>query len=339
MNDPNSITTYEIRDLSGLVKLEYLQIEKMILVQTSFNGLHNLINLSINACRLSSDKRVCFDDLANLRILVIEKLLFPVELSCLVNLKYLSINEMKNIDYLINISENINILELSYLDISINRADEFFARFLLPNLVHLNIKSNQLPYLKEEWFSAMKGIKELKVDKNHLESLDFCQFACLNQLEKLDLSFNRIDELKESDFANLKRLKYLYLNYNHISDLKSNVFQDLTHLEYLSLNYLNYGKKNENSIRIVKNTLNGLTSLKELCISGNNLEIIDLEVFDSIANLSILEIGYNKLKMDENIFANLKHLKKIRLSKYDLENINKNLLESLINSNIKICRY
>lgn len=234
----------------------------MALNANSFNGLNKLFKLKLNSCYLSkstNSDRISFDRLTNLQILSITSLHFPIELKHLEKLKLLKLKKMINVDFLVNVSENINILELSYLDINMENADEFFSRLILPNLFHLSISYNvnRLPYLKEDWFSGMKSIKEFRFYNNDLESLDFCGFNCFEQLEKLDIAYNEIKMLKEGVFSKLKRLKWLNLSDNPILKMDSNAFKGLLNLEYLSLNEIN---------NLNKDFFNGLTNLKELCL-------------------------------------------------------------------------
>lgn len=324
--------SYEIRDLSGLTNLEYLEINRMALNENSLIGLQRLMKLRLNNCYLSGD-RISFDNLSNLQILKIEELRFPVELKCLENLKVLILDNIEEpLVNLISLSESLNTLVLSSREINFDNANEFFSRLILPNLFHLNLTYTDLRYLKENWFAGMKPLKELVINDNDLDSLDFCQFECFSQLEKLDLYCNRIVKLKGDFFSNLKRLKCLNLSNNPISDLGSNVFQALSNLEFLKLNEIN-DRKTFN--RIEKDAFCGLINLKELYLNSNYLNSIDQDTFSQTPMLEKLEIRNKKLKLDDNIFANLNHLKSIKLSPY---NQNKDLLESLKKSNVKILK-
>ena len=89
--------------------------------------------------------------------------------------------------------------------------------------------------------------------------------------------------------------------------------------------------------RIEKDTFKGLKNLKKLYLNGNLLESIDPEAFSHTPKLTKLEIfdkEYNNLKLDENMFANLTHLKTIRLNEETMNN--NELLESFKKSNINI---
>ena len=347
---------YYIRDLSGLRQLEYLQIEGMSLNDDSFIGLEKLISLQLIQCFSTGDK-LCFNSLNSLQILRIEELYFPIELKSLENLEVLIIDGMEKLEDIINVSESITYLHLSSFDIDTSRAEEFFSRVYLPNLVNFYMNYNGLTYLKEHWFQGSDVLlKELILQANYLKNLDFCQFDCLAQLEKLDLNDNRIEKLEENTFSKLKRLKWLNLSNNPFLELGSNKFLGLKNLEYLFLNRIS--ERTELS-RIEKDAFNGLTNLKKLYLDENNLDGIDPEAFSHTPKLKDLSLKYNrlesfdpkvfsytpklaqlkicenKMRFEENIFANLKHLKKIELRESDLEHINKDILEFLKKSNIE----
>ena len=326
----------------------------MLLNANSFNGLDKLIKLELIHC-YTSEKSLCFDSLSNLQILRIEMLFFPIDLKSLENLKVLMIKGIYKLEYISNVSESITYLQLNSLDSNYNNPEVFFSRVFLPNLIYLKMSCGLLPYIKEQWFRGMKLLKELILNGNCLESLDFCRFNCLSHLEKLDLSDSQIEKLDEGFFMKLKKLKSLNLSNNPILKLGSNKFLGLKNLETLFLDKINW-----EFIRIEKDAFNGLTNLKKLSLEENFLEYIDPEAFSHTPKLKVLSLNDNRLesidpkvfsytpkltelnicnnemRIEENIFANLKHLKKIELKDTDLEHINKDILEFLKKSNCEL---
>ena len=329
----------------------------MRLTENSFNGLSNLIKLEIIEC-YTSEKIICFDSLNNLKFLRIKYLSFDIELKPLENLKVLIIEIMDDLDNIINHSENITYLQLYSLNVYVSTADEFFSRLCVPNLIYLNMSytvltDHPLLYLKEQWVNRIQFLKELILHENQLENVDFCRFDCLVYLEKLDLSLNFIKKLDEGAFSKLKRLKWLNLNSNQILELGSNKFLGLRNLEYLFLSGVMNERMKFDGNRIEKDAFNGLTNLKKLSLDWNSLEYIDPEAFSHTPKLNELSLKHNRLesidpkvfsytpklvelkicannmKIEENIFENLKHLKKIELSESDEEHINNNILEDL----------
>ena len=330
--------------------------KKMRLNANSFYGLNKLLKLELIEC-FTSEKRLCFDSLNSLQFLRIVDIYFSIELKSLENLNVLIIEGMEIIDYIINVSESITYLQISSLNIDVNKADEFFSRVFLPNLYHLTIKQAVLTSLKEEWFIGKRFLRELIFNYCSIECLDFCRFDCLAHLEKLDLSLNFIKKLDEGVFSKLKRLKWLNLSNNPLLEFGLNKFLGLENLETLVLNKINERKKFN---RLEKDAFNGLTNLKRLNLNGNNLKYIDPEtfthtqkltelsldfnnlesidpkVFSHTQNLVELKICSNRMKIEENIFANLKHLKRIVLGENDVEFINKDLFEMLKKSEVKL---
>ena len=329
----------------------------MLLNPNSFNGLYNLLRLEIISCS-SSEDRLCLDSLINLQFFRIFGLDFPVEFKCLENLKTLIIEGIHILENIINVSESVtNLKLLASYEIDIDKADEFFSRVFLPNLYHLTIKQAVLTSLKEQWFIGKKFLRELIFNYCSIESLDFCRFDCLAHLEKLDLLWNKIEKVDENVFSKLKRLRYLNLSNNPILELESNTFLGLENLETLVLDKINERKK-FNSIK--KDAFNRLANLKRLSLNGNNLKYIDPETFTHTPKLTELSLDFNNLesidpkvfshtqslvelkicsnrmKIEENIFANLKHLKRFVLGENDVEFINKDLFELLKKSDIKL---
>ena len=304
----------------------------MAISSESFYGLQKLIRLSLNRCRCSSVLN--FVSLANLQILTLKKLYFPVELKGLENLKLVEIIDPNDPNDLVNFSESINMLDLYNFDE--NDLDEFLARINLPNLNCIKLGcdyTHDSIILKEKWFDRMKFIKELFLRDVELSSLDFCYFGCFAQLEKLDVSQNQIDVLIQDVFSQLKLLKSLNLSKNRISNLGPNIFQDLSNLEYLFLKSINGYR---NPVRIDKDAFNGLTNLKELDLSSISLGSINLELFIHTPNLVKLSICDNNIDI-EYIFANLKHFNEVVLCYNDIKNIlNEELKIRLRKSNIKI---
>ena len=345
-----------MRDLSGLKQLEYLQLKDMMLNSNSFNGLDKLIKLELINCFSFEDNKISFDSLKSLQILRIKDLYFPIELKSLENLNVLIIESMEKLEYIINVSESITYLDLNTLYIENNNPDKVFSRLFLPNLIYLRVNYNEFESLKVHWFRGMKYLQELILFSNCLENLNFCRFNKLTHLEKLDISMNQIEKLDEGVFSKLKRLKWLDLSKNPILELGSNKFVGLKNLETLFLNDINDKKKFN---RIDKDAFNGLTNLKnlsleknhlkyidskafshtpkikELSFNYNNLESIDPKLFSYTPKLVELKICANNMKIEENIFENLKHLKKVVVKKSDLEHIKKDLLENLKKSNIE----
>lgn len=75
----------------------------------------------------------------------------------------------------------------------------------------------------------------------------------------------------------------------------------------------------DKKVPLKKGVFNGLSKLKSLDLSSNNIEYI--EVFIHTPMLSRLRICGIDCKLDENTFSHLKHLNMIEVVESDLNNI------------------
>ena len=334
---------YEIKDLSGLKNLEYLCIENKRVNSSSFNGLDKLTQLNVKSLLSEQlEPKINVDDLKSLKILTISKLYYPIDLNCLKNLTVLSIYCLKDISLVKSLPNSIDILEIkdSDIDENVKKADRFFKGLANLKLSKLIIEKNNLRFIKTEWFTGIRSIKELYIGNNSLVNLDFLQCDCFESLEKLDISSNKIKVLKKVVFSKLKKLECLKLNKTNIKILKegmfsnlinlkklnldnnpisvfeSNVFQSLSKLEFLSLNNLNEVYYEGFRYRLEKDSFNGLISLRHFEISYNLLlfkQIDPILIFSHMPMLESLNLFRCQVALKKHIFSELKHLKEIWL--------------------------
>ena len=80
------------------------------------------------------------------------------------------------------------------------------------------------------------------------------------------------------------------------------------------------------------NAFKGLTKLEILFLFFNEIEEIDVRLFESLSNLKLLDLSNNKLKrIDSNTFKGLTKLDRLDLKNNELEEIDVRLFESLSN--------
>lgn len=90
--------------------------------------------------------------------------------------------------------------------------------------------------------------------------------------------------------------------------------------------------RNTGIAKIDPNTFIGLEKLEKLLLNDNEIEEIDVKLFDGLKNLKSLWMHNIKLKrIDPNTFKGLDKLEKLLLSQNQLEEIDYRLFESLSN--------
>ena len=106
-------------------------------------------------------------------------------------------------------------------------------------------------------------------------------FIKLHWLGKLNISHNLIKDVPDGSFSDLSNLYELDLSFNFISSLETDSFKGLRSLLKLDIsnNYLT---------TISKEQLAHLSNIKHLIISENNFGEVELDAFDSIQSLKIL---------------------------------------------------
>lgn len=309
---------YEIKDLSGLKSLEYLCIENKRINSSSFNGLDKLIQLSVkNLLSEQLEPKINVDDLKSLKILTISNLYYPIDLKCLKNLAHLSIYCLKDISLVKNLPNSIDILEIKHstIDENVKKADRFFKD--LPNLnLSKLILENDLRFIKTEWLTGIRSIRELILGKNLLVNLDFLKCDCFASLEKLDISSNKIKILKKGVFSKLNKLQCLKLNNNKLECLDSLQYDCLVQVEELEI-------KN-NNIKILKEGMfSKLTNLKKLNLDNNLISVFESNVFQGLSKLEFLSLNslnginrvYNeRFRLEKDYFNGLTNLRNLEIS-------------------------
>ncbi|KAL9955905.1 hypothetical protein ACROYT_G037304 [Oculina patagonica] len=207
--------------------------------------------------------------------------------------------------------------------------NEAFAN--LTNLKYLDLSYNNIGNLPDGVFANLKNLRSLYLDNNNLRFLLDDVFANLKILRNLDLSSNNITFLPDEVFANLKNLQTLFLTSNAIKFLPYGVFNDLTSLGYLELgvNVLTHLPKGVfrkmRKLRVLNLSFNNLPnvsadvlsipSLEYLYLSSNNIEHLTNDVFSTLSNLYVLDLGSNGIQsLAADVFSTLQKLHTLDLS-------------------------
>lgn len=234
----------------------------------------NLVHLDISYNKISS-----LEFLTNLTKLeyldvsknLIETILYD-DFKNLINLKqlnlannkivYIEINTFKisKLEYLIleNISSPSNLMDINFKDFP-------------ASLISLNLNFN---YLREFNISSrLAKLSEIYLENVHLNSLldPNNHFKGLSRIHLCNTNIAKFytkNFTLRDFFATNKKLKYINLSSNYLGNIGK--IEELVQLVSLDLS------KN-NLVKLEKNSLKGLSSLKQLILKDNNLESIDLK--------------------------------------------------------------
>jgi len=290
----SSLTSLTSLSLSNNYSLTVLSLPE------SIGNLKNLKNLKMTNNQLGEIPEK-FGDLENLEELDLtgnSLKTLPESFGNLKNLMSLSLtgNRLKKLPNSIGDLKNLRNLNLRN-NYELEEIPKSFGD--LENLEELDLTGNSLKTLPES-FGNLKNLKSLSLSDNRagnsLKTLPE-SFGNLKNLMSLSLSDNRIEKLPNS-IGDLKNLRNLNMRNNELEEIPES-FVDLENLEELNLagNSLKtllerFGK--------LKNLMKGLSLLKYLDLSRNNLQEIPLLVLDlpNLDNLILTENPINTLSSE-----------------------------------------
>lgn len=128
----------------------------------------------------------------------------------------------------------INSMQLVYLDMTNNSLQEWPKQFELPNLVHLNLKKNQLDNLNSLTTKKFNILQYLDLSYNPITKIAIN--TSLMELVYLDLSFTKISHLSYHDFQYFVKLKIFKLVNCLIKSMDENLMSNFITLHELYLN-------------------------------------------------------------------------------------------------------
>lgn len=263
------VSTMDIRDFTGLEKLENLKVFKAWMVPTIRKFTHLIKDLKklefidLGSCDLTYLKHDTFLGLTRLKEVALDSnLMYELPKSIFStnkNLKWLHVDGTGVAD--LEFLEGLSKLESLYAED--NRINNLSGLRFCHKLSVLRLSNNKIRTIRG--LSHLKDLKTLHVDDNQLEDIDAVEN--LDKLEQLRAQNNNIRDIH--CLKNLDRLEVLYLDNNDI--------QDISPLRY---------KKNLSQLQIRNNRLktveplNKLTNLRVLNLVGNS--IIDYSHLDNI---------------------------------------------------------
>uniref|UniRef100_A0A1S4HAU1 Uncharacterized protein n=2 Tax=Anopheles gambiae TaxID=7165 RepID=A0A1S4HAU1_ANOGA len=299
-----------------------------------FAGLQKLHTLVIqNLADISFDNPLLFRHLSKLK-----KLHFygrnRVSGKFVYQLRQLSHLYIQNSDMEIlpkELVSNLPKLETLYLDKNkLNHVSQFPT---LPNLMYLNISSNQLVKLQEDVFSTLPKLKILDLSSNKLTRLATDLLSENNHLEVFKADNQKCSELvlETQLFAYLRFLKEVSLSNCKIIALPEGLFEDCFKLIKVDLSHNKLQSIPEDLFRDLKN-------LQELYLQNNVLTnpLPDTLLRDAI-NLCILHLEKNNIKsLNNQLLESKEKLKELHLDNNQMYMIDLDAFKSQAKSLIRL---
>uniref|UniRef100_A0A182J6T4 Uncharacterized protein n=1 Tax=Anopheles atroparvus TaxID=41427 RepID=A0A182J6T4_ANOAO len=203
-------------------------------------------------------------------------------------------------------------------------------------VVVLNVAFNQISQLSlnSNYSVGSSALQDLDLGGNRLEFLDMAVFAPFKFLEQLTLTGNRLKRLESSKPTTLPALKTLGVQRNNLTALHWDNGLFLPKLKVLILSY--------NAIAQLPTNWGPLRMLETLILEGNNLTVLDLSGFRSLATVRLFNLMNNQLETVISSGPNfvLPQLSFLNLSKNRISKMNlvgcqmPNLLTFIVNDNL-----
>ncbi|GMT27507.1 hypothetical protein PFISCL1PPCAC_18804 [Pristionchus fissidentatus] len=217
----------------------------------------------------------------------------------------------QNIDSESNLFLQIQPIAFPHLDTLIltgNRFADLASSGLFGNkkeheyLTLANLSDNRISSISQQTFINMPHLEYLYLSNNLISKTSKNPFGGLKKLKKLYLSnaltgkaidSDRIGTLFEARSNQLQDLESIDLSSNKIKAIDNDAFCMVVGVAELLL-----GKNILSAFEVDKNCLNGL---RRLDLSGNLFTSFSTSLFDSLPNLSTLDISDNPIECDCNM--------------------------------------
>ncbi|XVF65156.1 hypothetical protein PTKIN_Ptkin09bG0224000 [Pterospermum kingtungense] len=227
--------------------------------------------------------------------------------------------------------ENLEILDLSdnYLHDTI-----LSSLSQLSSLKHLYLASNSFSGSNHEkgfqWLSRLHNLETLDLNGNSLKNNIMFHTGSLSSLKTLSLSENNLKGMVHlNELNNLTKLKNLDLSGNGIERLRpiSNQGKEIGQLRLTNLEVLDLS---DNLLR--NNTfafISGLSSLKSLNMAENQLNgSIDITELNNLTKLKNLDLSGNEIERLRPISNQGKETNQLRLTNLEVLDLSNNLLRN-----------
>lgn len=256
-----------------------------------------LANLSLNSNSITEINRNTFSGASSLRKITLHNnVILEIEdgaFDSLENLTELDLSK-NSITCILDFNlYNLEFLNLSKNSIEFFQSAESNSSFKLRSL---DLSENKLLYFP---FLPVKNVLEyLDVSRNHLQTVNITGSSenqtnfIFNHLLYLDLSYNKLKSVPESFFDNMKSLEVLNVSNNCIGSFSVSSKAVLRTARIIDLSH--------NSIQSLTFGERTLTSLRRLFLQGNDLTVLDNQIFQRLPSIRYLQLQQNNLRICES---------------------------------------
>ncbi|XP_055870863.1 toll-like receptor 4 [Biomphalaria glabrata] len=185
-----------------------------------------------------------------------------------------------------------------------------------------------LTKLNSSWFPSNSEV--INLSSNELTTLENSTFNHLKNLTQLNIEYNKLTRIEPRAFDGLRNLKMLALSFNSLqfngASISNDSFKPLRNLEELGL------MQSDNNVhdKETYDFLAPLQSLQKLSISSTAATLYLGSVFETLTNLTYLEITANSNYINENSFSNANYLEHLVWNTLDnISNISDNVFGPL----------
>lgn len=262
----------------------------------------------------------------------------------------------------IDLSENIiekieknafhGLINLRTLYLQNNVINELIPRIfdLLPMIETLHLNDNAIPSIDANLFAKNTKLKSILLNDNHIKTISGTTFQHLQQLEHFDMHNNPTEDLDllivDAAYTNIRnincmgcyigrRTKKLLASHNNISyiiqnrtgmvldlDLSNNNLFSVKNLT--KLDHLKNLDLSENHIQDIDvQTFANMTDLETLKLKHSGLNQISFGLFSHKAKLRVLDISFNSLRtIDLKMFTAITDLRSLYLEGNNLTELN-----------------
>ena len=318
----------KIPDVSGLLFLEYLDLERNNITNSSlginFKNLAQLTNLTLSSNPISTLTNSSFSNMSSSakvkRLDLHNCKLQEIAFDAFLPLKYLNVlsldaNRMhadllQQALYGLRFANNLTQLNLDnsrLMELS-NTTFQYLAKTSLRSLSarYCNIKT-----VTSGTFQHLAKLQYVSLENNVIETIEEDAFLNVNELITLDLSRNRLPYVPDANSVKLRNLKQLVLSHNSIaatSKLTPASFIGYDKLEELTL-------QSNQIITIPSNVFIHVPNLRSLMLGYNRITTLDKYAFNGLNKLENLDIEHNYINtIDVDIFKQTPALTNLDLS-------------------------
>jgi len=340
----NSIDSLPASALSGLSRLEHLNLESnaiSLVAERALEGLSSLIVLNLADNKLVTLPPELFSDSRRLKKLKLNNnsinVLAPGLFNELKELVVLDLSSNELTAEWVNAATFAGLRHLVMLDLSHNRINKLEPTIFrdLHLLQILRLEDNAIATIPENSFSSLSNVHTLLLSDNKLSAIQSHTFKGLGLLSLLSLENNDIETIHPDALQNATGLEELHLNGNKLYEVPA-ALKDTPNLKTLDLGdnhiaYLDnttfanlpqvYGLRltENNIVNITRGVFDKMTSLKILNLSYNKIRNVEAGSFDSNVNLHAIRLDGNYIKDIQKVFQKLTNLQWLNISDNQIE--------------------